>query len=69
VRADHATDALVGRTLDKATIDEVARLAASELDPPADVHATSAYRKHIAAVLAARTLTTAYDRAMKRTSK
>jgi carbon-monoxide dehydrogenase medium subunit len=63
VRADHATDALVGRSLDKATIDEIARLAASELAPPADMHATSAYRKHIAAVLAARTLTTAYERA------
>jgi carbon-monoxide dehydrogenase medium subunit len=69
VRADHATDGLVGRSLDKSTIDEVSRLAASALEPPADVHATSAYRKHIAAVLAARTLTTAYERAMKRTSK
>jgi carbon-monoxide dehydrogenase medium subunit len=69
VRADHATDALVGRSLDKATIEEVSRLAASQLEPPADVHATSAYRKHIAAVLATRTLTAAYERAMTARNK
>ena len=63
VHATAATDALVGRTLDTATIDEVARLAAADLDPPSDVHATSAYRKHIAAVLATRTLTAANARA------
>jgi aerobic carbon-monoxide dehydrogenase medium subunit len=63
VRADAACDALVGLELDKASIDEVCHLAASELDPPSDVHATSAYRKHIAAVLASRTLTLANTRA------
>jgi CO/xanthine dehydrogenase FAD-binding subunit len=53
----------VGRTLDRSTIDELSQLAAADLDPPSDVHATSAYRKHIAAVLAARTLTAAHARA------
>jgi len=56
VRADAATASLVGRALDDATIAEIARLAAADLDPPADVHATGAYRKHIAGVLASRTL-------------
>jgi carbon-monoxide dehydrogenase medium subunit len=63
VRADAATAALVGRVLDKSTIDEIGRLAAAELDPPSDVHATGAYRKHIAGVLASRTLTVANERA------
>ena len=63
VSADAATAALVGRVLDESTIAEIARLAAADLDPPSDVHATSAYRKHIAAVLAARTLTVADSRA------
>jgi CO/xanthine dehydrogenase FAD-binding subunit len=63
VRVDHATETLTGRVLDDATIDEIARLSAAELDPPADVHATSAYRKHIAGVLAARTLRRARERA------
>ncbi|HUP76848.1 MAG TPA: xanthine dehydrogenase family protein subunit M [Acidimicrobiales bacterium] len=63
VRAGAATAALVGRVLDKPTIDEIARLAATDLDPPSDVHATGAYRKHIAGVLASRTLTVANERA------
>ena len=63
VSADAVTSALVGRTLDEATIAEVALLAAADLDPPSDVHATGAYRKHIAGVLASRTLTLANARA------
>jgi len=45
--------------LDEAIIAEIAQLAAADLDPPSDVHATGAYRKHIAGVLASRTLTVA----------
>ena len=63
VSANTATAALVGRVLDESTIGEIARLAAADLDPPSDVHATGAYRKHIAAVLASRTLTVAAARA------
>jgi carbon-monoxide dehydrogenase medium subunit len=59
VGADVATAALIGRVLDEATIAEIAQLAAADLDPPSDVHATGAYRKHIAGVLASRTLTVA----------
>jgi len=66
VRADAATASLVGRLLDESTIAEVARLAAADLDPPSDVHATGAYRKHIASVLASRTLTVANERARAR---
>jgi carbon-monoxide dehydrogenase medium subunit len=63
VRADTATASLVGRVLDEATIAEVSRLAAADLEPPSDVHATGAYRKHIAGVLASRTLTAAASKA------
>lgn len=66
VSADAATASLAGRVLDESTIAEVARLAAADLDPPSDVHATGAYRKHIAAVLASRTLTVANARARAR---
>ena len=59
VGVDVATAALVGRVLDEATIAEIAHIAAADLDPPSDVHATGAYRKHIAGVLASRTLTVA----------
>jgi carbon-monoxide dehydrogenase medium subunit len=63
VRADSATASLMGRALDDATIAEIARLAAADLDPPSDVHATGAYRKHIAGVLASRTLKAANAKA------
>ena len=69
VRADAATTELVGRVLDKPTIDEIGRLAAADLDPPSDVHATGAYRKHIAGVLASRTLTVANERAALQSGK
>ena len=63
VRANTAAASLVGRVLDESTIAEVARLAAADLEPPSDVHATGAYRKHIAGVLASRTLTAANAKA------
>jgi aerobic carbon-monoxide dehydrogenase medium subunit len=47
--------------------DEAFRTAADEaaksLSPPADLHGSSAYRRHIAAVLMSRTLTVAAQRA------
>jgi carbon-monoxide dehydrogenase medium subunit len=61
--ADALTAALAGRTLDGPAIAEAGRLAAADIDPPSDVHASGAYRKHIAGVLASRTLTVAYARA------
>jgi len=42
---------------------EAAALVAEGLAPPSDVHASAAYRKHVAAVLVRRVLRTAIDRA------
>jgi carbon-monoxide dehydrogenase medium subunit len=42
---------------------EAAEQGAKTLDPPADVHGTSAYRRHVAGVLIRRTLDTAAGRA------
>ena len=41
----------------------VAERVEQELDPPGDIHASSAYRRHLAAVLTKRGLTLAFDRA------
>jgi len=46
-----------------APIAEVAALAVRDLDPSADLHATAAYRRAVAAVLVRRALTEAADRA------
>jgi CO/xanthine dehydrogenase FAD-binding subunit len=54
---------LVGRRLDQANTRAVAQEAASTLEPDSDIHASSAYRRHLAGVLAARALLEAYDTA------
>jgi CO/xanthine dehydrogenase FAD-binding subunit len=54
---------LTGTKLDDATAKEVAHGAATELDPGSDLHASAAYRKHLAAVLAQRMLRAAYEEA------
>jgi CO/xanthine dehydrogenase FAD-binding subunit len=38
--------------------------AEKDVDPPTDVHATAAYRRHLVKVLAQRTLQQAFDRAL-----
>ena len=52
---------LVGTRLEAALLQEIAHDAATELDPGGDLHASPAYRKHLAAVLCARILRAAYD--------
>jgi aerobic carbon-monoxide dehydrogenase medium subunit len=47
---------LVGRNLTPELVEAVAAAAVEELNPPTDVHASSAYRKHLARVLTTRTL-------------
>lgn len=47
---------LIGTRLEDEIVKEVAHDAAAELDPGADLHASAAYRKHLAAVLAQRVL-------------
>ncbi|MGH2459332.1 MAG: FAD binding domain-containing protein [Chloroflexota bacterium] len=63
VRAREAERALVGQKPSPATFDAAARLAAREIDPPTDVHATADYRRTIATVLTRRALTAAQTRA------
>jgi carbon-monoxide dehydrogenase medium subunit len=63
VRARAAEAALVGQTPSADLWQHAAAEAAAGLDPPDDLHGTSAYRKHLASVLAARSLKQAHQRA------
>jgi aerobic carbon-monoxide dehydrogenase medium subunit len=61
LRRDDAEAALHGRSLDADLIRHAAELAA-ELEPIADIHGTSAYRRHLARVLTERALREAWER-------
>jgi aerobic carbon-monoxide dehydrogenase medium subunit len=63
VRSVVAEKVLLGEEPTGTRLREAARVAAEALDPPADIHATSAYRRRAAAALAERALTAARDRA------
>jgi carbon-monoxide dehydrogenase medium subunit len=63
VLATQANRALAGRIPDATAIDDAARAAAQEIDPASDLHASAAYRRHLAAVLAGRALRLAARRA------
>jgi carbon-monoxide dehydrogenase medium subunit len=66
VRAPGAEQAIAGTPGDAALparIEHAAGLAAAALRPPADLHATAAYRTHLARVLIARALASAVERA------
>jgi carbon-monoxide dehydrogenase medium subunit len=64
VEAFQAQAALDGEDLSPAAIQAAAEIAAStDLDPPSDIHASTAYRRHLARVLAQRVLTRAAARA------
>jgi CO/xanthine dehydrogenase FAD-binding subunit len=54
---------LVGHRLDKTKARAVAREAAAALEPDSDIHASAAYRRHLAGVLVSRVLLEAYDAA------
>jgi carbon-monoxide dehydrogenase medium subunit len=56
VRASKAERALIGRKPNDDAMLDAAALVEDFLDPPGDIHASSAYRKHVAAVLTARVL-------------
>ena len=66
VRATKAAAALVGRRVGEREIREAAAAAAGEIDPPGNVHATAAFRRHLAGVLTRRALETAVARAERR---
>jgi CO/xanthine dehydrogenase FAD-binding subunit len=57
---------LIGTRMDDATLQDVANEAARQLAPGGDLHASAAYRMHLAATLAARVLRDAYTRAISR---
>jgi carbon-monoxide dehydrogenase medium subunit len=63
VRAVKAAAALVGRRAGAREIDDVAAAVAGEIDPPENVHASAAFRRHLAGVLTRRALLTAAGRA------
>jgi carbon-monoxide dehydrogenase medium subunit len=56
VRARETERALIGHDADDQVIRSAAALVQGVLDPPGDVRASRAYRKHIAEILTARAL-------------
>lgn len=65
LRATEAETSLAGAEPTDEVFAEVAEQAAKSLSPPADVHGSSAYRRHLAAVLIRRTLKVAAQRAQE----
>jgi aerobic carbon-monoxide dehydrogenase medium subunit len=61
------TDALGGRPHDAADWAAAGRLAAAAVDPEDDIHASAAYRRHLAGVLTARAARAAAAHAVSRT--
>ena len=59
IRLDAAEEVLVGRPLTADVIDRAATVVSDRLSPPADIHATANYRRHLAAVLTKRVLSAA----------
>jgi CO/xanthine dehydrogenase FAD-binding subunit len=62
VLAEHVSRALTGERPTADAIRSAAEAAAAhDIDPPADIHASSAYRRHLAAVLTRRVLERAFQ--------
>jgi carbon-monoxide dehydrogenase medium subunit len=59
IRVPVAEEMLVDSPLTSDTFDAVAQIVASELEPPKDIHGTTAYRKHLAGVITRRGLQSA----------
>jgi carbon-monoxide dehydrogenase medium subunit len=66
VRAAAAEDLLVGERPSTELFDEAARRGTEDLDPPADLHGSSGYRKTVAAAVVRRGLRAAADNARER---
>jgi carbon-monoxide dehydrogenase medium subunit len=66
VRAFGAEDLLVGERPSDELLDAAARRATEDIDPPADLHGSSDYRRRVAAVLVRRGLRAAADNAGER---
>ncbi|MDR7484474.1 MAG: xanthine dehydrogenase family protein subunit M [Armatimonadota bacterium] len=56
MRVVEAEQSLVGRRVTAAAAAETGRIAQAALEPHSDIHASAAYRRHVAGVLAARAL-------------
>lgn len=65
IRAEAAEQVLVGEPLTEKRFGDAAHAAVERLGPPSDVHASSAYRKKVAAVLVERALRTAARRSSR----
>jgi carbon-monoxide dehydrogenase medium subunit len=65
VRATAAEDLLAGQRPSEELFDEAARRATADLDPPADLHGSSDYRKTVAAAVVRRGLRAAADNATR----
>jgi aerobic carbon-monoxide dehydrogenase medium subunit len=63
-----AEQALLGEWPDADLFRRAGDIAAQAVDPPADIHASSSYRRHLTAVLVRRALTTAASRVKGRAS-
>jgi carbon-monoxide dehydrogenase medium subunit len=59
IRVPAAEETLVNSPLTAETFDAVAEVVSSELEPPKDIHGTTAYRKHLAGVITRRGLQSA----------
>ena len=67
VQARQAVQVLRGETPSDALFAEAAQVAAArDIDPLADIHATAAYRRHLAQVLTRRALVEAFGRAQNK---
>ena len=64
-RAYQTEAALQGEVLDPRRLQDAAQLADQELDPDSDMHASAAYRRNLARVLAQRALHSAWQRAQE----
>jgi len=64
IRMEAAEAALRDVPADVALVSQVARSVTARLNPHADGHAPSAYRRHVAGVVSARALLSAYERAV-----
>ncbi len=63
VRSPHVEEALLGSPLDEQAIDRAVNLVGEDVTPSADLHASAAYRLHLARALTKRVLITAAQRA------
>jgi carbon-monoxide dehydrogenase medium subunit len=63
LRAAEAEARLIGRALDPELLEDVKEAVRTSVEPNTDLHASSEYRRHLAAVLAGRAVSAAWRRA------